>query len=246
MTLTDDLDLIENFSMPNNTLAIRYIKTIDEINALKNNKDKEINIHLIKRIENNYYDTEVNSTIASATAIRELIASQANYKSYVIDNNIKYLDINNAYDKLLTIIKSKFILKNDISDFKNILGVKEGIENRIDNLIDQAINYSNLVNLTSTKRYTQNYLKRLFLNIILSIPEQSQKIDYLRILGFNAKGEAYIKKLPKDIKTNIITTFKNSLDENVKIELKATKLYSLLEGTNDLYKKEYQIPIRRK
>lgn len=246
LTLTDDLDLIENFSMPNNTLAIQYIKTIDELNALKNNKDKEINIHLIKRIENNYYDTEVNSTIASATAIRELIASQANYKSYVIDNNIKYLDINNAYDKLLTIIKSKFILKNDISDFKNILGVKEGIENRIDNLIDQAINYSNLVNLTSTKRYTQNYLKRLFLNIILSIPEQSQKIDYLRILGFNAKGEAYIKKLPKDIKTNIITTFKNSSDENVKIELKATKLYSLLEGTNDLYKKEYQIPIRRK
>lgn len=246
MTMTRDLTLIENFSMPNNTLAIQYISAIDKI---KEKTDKEINIHLIQRIENNYYDTIATSNIASATAIRELIANNDDFSNYVINNEVKYLDINSAYDKLLTIIKSTFILKNDIYEIRDLLGVKEGIENRIDNILSSsnlADSYEELVKNACTKRYTTNYIKRLLLNIILKVPDQIQKIDYLRVLGFNKNGEDYIKTLPKNIKSEIITTYKGSLSNEGIYELKATKLYGLLSGDENIYLKEYQMPMRRK
>lgn len=243
MTMTNDLELIENFSMPNNTLAIQYINTIDNI---KMNTGKDINVHLIKRIENNYYDTIATSSIASATSIRELIAKNEKFDDYVINNKIKYLDINYAYDKLLTLIKGSFILKNNISEIKSLLGVKEGIENRLENILNTSNSYNELVNNACTKRYNPNYIKRILLNIILKVPDQIQKVNYLRILGFNKKGESHIKTLPKDIKEQIITTFKGQESDLCNYELKATKLYGLLSGEENIYLQEYQMPIRRK
>lgn len=243
MTMTTDLDLIENFSMPNNTLAIQYINTIDNI---KENTGKNINVHLIKRIENNYYDTTVTSNIASATSIRELISKNENFQEYVIDNQVKYLNINSAYDKLLTIIKSTFILKNDINEIKSLLGVKEGIENRLDNIINSVQTFDELIKNACTKRYNPNYIKRILLNIVLKVPDQIQKINYLRVLGFNKIGERHLKTLPKNIKEEIITTFKGQLSAPCQYELKATKLYGLLSEEENIYLQEYQMPIRRK
>lgn len=243
MTMTKDLELVENFSMPNNTLAIQYINTIETI---KEKTGKDINIHLIQRIENNYFDTVPNSKIASATSIRELMTNYEDISEYVVDNTIKYLDINEAYSKLLTIIKSTFILKNDIYEIRDLLGVKEGIENRLDNVVSLSNNYQELVQNACTKRYSPNYIKRLLLNIVLKVPDQVQKIHYLRVLGFNKKGENHIRTLPKSVKEEIITTYKGSLTAPSKYELKATKLYGLLSGDENIYLQEYQMPIRRK
>ena len=140
-------------------------------------------------------------------------------------------------------------MKNDIYEIRDLLGVKEGIENRIDNILSSsnlADSYEELVKNACTKRYTTNYIKRLLLNIILKVPDQIQKIDYLRVLGFNKNGEDYIKTLPKNIKSEIITTYKGSLSNEGIYELKATKLYGLLSGDENIYLKEYQMPIRRK
>ena len=243
MTMTKDLELIENFSMPNNTLAIQYINTIESI---KEKNNKEINIHLIQRIENNYFDTIASTRIASATSIRNLMMNYEDYSEYIVNNDIKYLDINKAYEKLLTIIKSTFILKNDIYEIRDLLGVKEGIENRLDNVVGLSNSYDELVQNACTKRYSQNYIKRLLLNIILKVPDQVQKVNYLRVLGFNKTGESHIKTLPKAIKEEIITTYKGSLTTPSKYELKATKLYGLLSGDENIYLQEYQMPIRRK
>ena len=48
-TITNDLTLIEKFSLPNNTLAIQYLNALEKIN-------NNINVTLVKIIENNYYD----------------------------------------------------------------------------------------------------------------------------------------------------------------------------------------------
>ena len=89
-------------------------------------------------------------------------------------------------------------------------------------------------------------IKRILLNIILKVPDQIQKVNYLRVLGFNKKGESHIKTLPKDIKEQIITTFKGQESDLCNYELKATKLYGLLSGEENIYLQEYQMPIRRK
>ena len=241
LSMTKDLNLIENFSMPNNTLAIQYINEIDKINEYKKNK---INITVIKRIENNYFDQQATSNIASATAIRELMKENKDYSPYVLDNGIPFIDLRETYINLFNIIKASFILKKDISDFGKILGVKEGIEYRLDNICDVSKNYDELVENACTKRYTPNYIRRLLLHIVLKVPQVEQKVDYLRVLAFNKKGEDHFKELPKEIKNRIVTGFKSTLSDESSLELKATKLYGLLTGDDKLYLREYQMPIK--
>src|SRR5690606_33367084 len=70
--LTNDQDIIDYYSLPNNTLAIGYLKAIDSLK-------KDINVTLIKRIANNYYDSSLNNTlINSATSLRNEIAKGNN------------------------------------------------------------------------------------------------------------------------------------------------------------------------
>lgn len=242
LTMTKDLNLIENFSMPNNTLAIQYIDAIDKLNEEQN---KKINITIIKRIENNYFDKDIKSEIASATAIRELMKENRDYSKYIIDSGIPFIDYRETYNRLFMLIKGAFVLKNDIYELHKYLGVKEGIENRIDNVCDLSNNYDELVENACTKRYTPNYIRRLLLNILLRIPSQDQKIEYYRVLGFNKDGEEHIRELDKEIKAKIITGYKSVLSNESNIELKATKLYGLLTGNDKLYLKEYQIPIKK-
>ncbi len=242
LTMTKDLNLIENFSMPNNTLAIQYINAIDKISEEQN---KNIKITIIKRIENNYFDKNIKSEIASATAIRELMKENRDYSKYIIDSGIPFIDYRETYNRLFMLIKGAFVLKNDIYELHKYLGVKEGIENRIDNVCDLSNNYDELVENACTKRYTPNYIRRLLLNILLRIPSQDQKIEYYRVLGFNKDGEEHIRELDKEIKAKIITGYKSVLSNESNIELKATKLYGLLTGNDKLYLKEYQIPIKK-
>ena len=242
LTMTKDLNLIENFSMPNNTLAIQYINAIDKISEEQN---KKINITIIKRIENNYFYKDIKSEIASATAIRELMKENRDYSKYIIDSGIPFIDYRETYNRLFMLIKGAFVLKNDIYELHKYLGVKEGIENRIDNVCDLSNNYDELVENACTKRYTPNYIRRLLLNILLRIPSQDQKIEYYRVLGFNKDGEEHIRELDKEIKAKIITGYKSILSNESNIELKATKLYGLLTGNDKLYLKEYQIPIKK-
>ena len=48
-----------------------------------------------------------------------------------------------------------------------------------------------------------------------------------------------------NIQGQIITTFKNTNNDLVNIELKATKLYSIITNNYNLVKEEYNIPYRK-
>ena len=200
---------------------------------------------LIKRINNNYYDKCVNdSRIQSDTTLRNLIKNNQDYKNYLIDQDYDYVDINKANENLYLLLKSKFIL-NNLSNMSSILGVNEGIENRINSFIDQAKDLDELISLVQTKRYTENRIRRLILNIIFDIKNESNKIDgYYRVLGFNNTGKNYLNKLNKEIKDIIITTIKNNDNEILKLEEKVTKVYDLVTNRNT-YKNEFLVPFKK-
>lgn len=238
---TKDLELINMFSLPNNTLAIQYINAIKKINP-------EINYNIIKRINNNYYDENVTGKISSATSIRCLMKENKVFNDYVIDNNVNYINQADSYNKLYDIIKYKLLLTNP-NELKSILGVNEGIESRLINIIKNTNNYDEFLSLAVTKRYTVNKIKRILINIILDIKEKSNlcynNIDFLvRVLGFNELGKKHISSLPKEMKKCIITTLKNVNNNIYDIELRSTVLYGLLTNNNLLYLQEYNIPIR--
>lgn len=230
---TDDLDLIDNYSKPNNTLAIQYIKAIKEIN-------NSINIHLIERVNNNYYDNNTTGFISSATSLRNSLSNNIDISNYT-PFKMNYIDLNMANNNLYMLLKYKLIN----SDF-NYLGVKEGFENR---LKSECLNNHNSIDeyikSCESKRYKTNYIKRVIMNILMEIPSSfNQIIDYLRILGFNNHGNNYINKLDKETKKMILTSPKNTTSQIMNIEVRATMLYGIITDNLALYLEEYKIPIK--
>jgi len=132
-----------------------------------------------------------------------------------------------------------------LSSITKCLGIKEGIENRIKKIITQVSSYDELIQKVQTRRYPANRIKRLLLNILLDISQESEYTNpyYLRILAMNEKGKLYVNHLPKETKSNIITSFKNQESTLVQIEWQASCLYGLLTDQTDIAFNEFKIPI---
>lgn len=235
--LSDDEEIINNFSLPNNTLAIGYLNAIDELN-------KDINITFIKRIANNYYDEDItNSKINSATSLRNLLENGKEIAEYIPYPNYNYLNPLTINDTMFTLLK--YVFNTSTPDkLKNIYGMSEGIENRILSFINVAKSYDDLLELVKTKRYSKNRIRRLFLYSLMNIDKEHENKyhNYLRILSMNQKGKNYLRKLDKNIKASIITTFKNQNNYLVDIELRASKLYGLLINNPNIYLNEFNVP----
>lgn len=240
--LTNDQELIENFSLPNNTLALGYLKAIDKLGG-------NIEVIPIKRIYANYYDEiPTHSQIASANAIRNLMIENKPFTQYLPEklHNISFANLKLAEDNLFLLLKHTFNVV-PLSKIKTFFGVNEGIENRIANFLDKTTNYQELISLIETKRYPKNRIKRTLLHIILQTPKQfeNQYHSYLRILGFSKQGEKYIKTLPKETKEKIVSNLKNITNcDIINIELQASKLYSLITNNNSFYLNEFIGPIK--
>lgn len=239
--LTNDEELVTNFNLPNNTLALGYLRALDEINP-------SIKCEVIQRVSSNYYDLQASDEkIASANAIREMMLNNEKYNNFIPPSLWDYPFINqeDSLDKLLLILK--FIFNNyPLENIRQILGVNEGIENRINNFLDKATSFNHLVSLIETKRYPKNRIKRTLLHIIINTPKKSenQYISYLRVLGMNKTGERHLSSLSKEVKTKIITSYKNiQKNDIIDIELRVTKLYGLITNNDQLYQEEYKVPI---
>lgn len=228
--ITNDENISYASTLPNNTLAIQYLKNIGEVTP-----------HLITRINNQYYDENINhSHIQSATSLRKQLLSNQDIDDYV-PFKIKYIDQKTAYDNLFMILKYQL---SKAGDFSIYLNCKDGIDNRIKNMINESSNYDELIEKAKTKRYPPNRIKRVILSIILEIKDNYLNDElYLRILGITKNGEKHLKTLDKDTKKKIITSFKNNDNEIVLSELKATKLYDIIT-TSNTYLNEFKVPLK--
>ena len=235
--LNIDENLIKLFNQPNFTLAYRYYKTIKS-------KYSHIKMSLIKRT-NSYDDESLDSNIVSAKAIRNARINNLDYTKY-LPFNLKLIDLNIAYDNLLTIINYLCLIKSNYSNTIN----SEGIINYILNNFNQTQSYNELISTLSNKRYSKSRINRTFLYMALNINQFYHEEKYLRILGTNSLGLKYINNLDRTIKNQIFSSVKELKTDTIcynilEIELLATKLYSLLTNDDTLLIKEYQLPIRK-
>lgn len=236
-TLTTDKDIIEGFTLPNNTLAIQYLAALEKINPT-------IKITLVQRIKNDYYNKEVTGAISSATSLRLLLQEDKDITSYIPSYQASFTNLLEGYDILYQVLRYKLLIEN-LDCLRNILGVNEGIENRLVSMLPKVQDYDSFIKAIQTKRYPQNRIKRLLLHILLETPKEfsNQYFHYLRILAMNSKGKQYVSQLPKTIKDRIITNIKYHLDDiNIQYELKATKLFGLLTNNLNLYLEEFKMP----
>lgn len=208
-----------DISLPNDLLGISYIKSI-----IINNYD--INPVCIQRT-NNYHDVDIDDKIVSASNIRLKINNNIDVSKYTPINNFNLVNEN----KLFEIIKYKIITDKDLSKY---LTVDEGIHNKIIKVIDEVSSLEDLILRVKSKRYTYNRIRRMFMHILVGLTKDDRnllKYEYVKILGFNNKGQMYLKKL----KSNVIINRKISSDYLAqKYELIAARIYDMLTDSNAL------------
>lgn len=224
---TDNPILTKNFNKPNNTLALKYLSAIDKINP-------KLQVNLIKRIGESEYSKNIGE-YPSGSTIRNLISKGKDVSKF-IPAKYNFINYNQAYDNLFYLFKSFVLLEE--SPFKNTKHIKEGIENRIYKILKETFNYKGFISKMKTKRYSENYLQRLLLSVLLELENQDDY--YLRVLGFNKKGEKHLSNIDKPI----ITSPKNINNKLLNIELKASKLYALITNNDNYYQEEFLIPYK--
>lgn len=209
------LEIKEDINQPNDLLGISYIKAIRQINP-------KIVPETIQRTSN-YHDILSNNEIVSATNIRTKIINNEDISNYLPSEVIPYINhITN--DNLFNLLKFKILTDNDLSIY---LDVDEGIEYRLLKYIKESNNFDELISNVKTKRYTYNKINRMLIHILIGLTKKDNQImslDYLKILGFNHKGQKYLNKIKKEILLPMSPP-KNSLIWQY--ELKAAYLYEL-------------------
>lgn len=223
--------LLSSSLYPNDILALTYLRAI---------KNTNINPITIQRT-NDYKGLELNE-IASATAIKQAIIEGKSVSRQTPIKIKEPLFFKDFYPFL-----RKLLIMKDKDELKEIFLVSEGIENLLIKNALKYTNYEDFLNNSISKRYTKNRIQRICLSIINNIKKEDvinlPKLDYIRVLGFNAKGQEYLKKFENE-EYKIITQFKNIPSPYKDIEWRINNLYaSYLNDPTGYIKEELKGPI---
>ena len=245
MYLNDVRRFANILSSPNNILGIEYLK------SLKRQKSA-IQPVTIKREGSKYNDDTISSgsRYASATAIRNLCQSTDDITPLqrfvpettfdILEENIKkgnFVKNISAFDKEIIYT----LRKMSTTEIANLPDVSEGLEFSLKNAVNQCNSVVELLSIINTKRYTKTRLQRILLYAILGITKKDMQVSmttipYVRVLGFNDKGQELISEISKhNKKLEIITSVKKFMDkksnDNLKLMMEkdiwATDVYTL-------------------
>ncbi len=229
---------------PNDLLGLSYIKEI-----LK--QKKTIEPKTIQRT-NAFHETEITGSISSATSIRQAIIEKKDFKNTVPEEVYKILKhIENMEEKYYPFLKYKILSSENLSIYQT---VDEGIEHRIKKVITESDCLETLIQKIKTKRYTYNRLKRMCCHILCDFTKERAKkfneVEYIRILGFNSKGQSYLNKIKKQLSLPLITTLSKGQSEMLEYEKQVFSIYSSIfpyEKQIELNHLEYSaFPLQKK
>lgn len=237
-------------SSPNNILGIEYLKALKKYNS-------SIKPVCISRFATDYNSSDFSGSIASATAIRELIKN----KDF---NSIKTVIPENSYSVLMDCINSGHIVpdlncfekeliytlrKMSTEEISNLPDVSEGLEFSIKKAANSCNTINEFLDIVKSKRYTVTRLQRILLYALLNISKEDMQLSkqvempYVRVLGFNDNGKKLISEIAtKHPELKIITSVKKFIDTNSNKDLQvlfdkdvlATDVYSLAFKNNSL------------
>ncbi len=222
---------------PNDILGLTYVKE----NLVHN---YQIRMHCIKRT-NDFHATK-KQRISSATALRLAIQKNEDVSNQV--PSYQHYQHPIFLEQLFPYLKYK-ILTTTTHDLQQLHLVEEGLENVLKKHIGNVDSMSALIQQVTSKRYTQGRIQRMLIHIALNNTKDSVKqavpVDYIRILGMNKIGQAYLHSIKKTNVVPCITTFSSHQHPALTLEMQAAYVYGCLcKNPNAAIKKEYsQIPI---
>ncbi|BDH61031.1 UPF0348 protein YlbM [Lysinibacillus sp. PLM2] len=222
-----------DLSQPNNILGYHYIEAVYTLKST-------IKPVTIQRVKAGYHESiNSNTNIASATGIRKEIfekGSIVDIKNYVPQATFLHLqDWLKQHNQFVQWESFWPLLRFSItrylpSDLTQFADVSEGIEFALIKYAKKSDSFSEFMNHIKSKRYTWTRLQRMLTHIFTGITkEQLHRIDsptYIRLLGMSEKGQRYLGEVKKDLDLPLISRVASVNDEVLKIDLRATEIYS--------------------
>ncbi|MBQ6815934.1 MAG: nucleotidyltransferase family protein [Clostridia bacterium] len=187
---------------PNNILGIEYMLAAKKLGC-------NFNFETINRIGAKH-DSKLANITASASYIREniLLGNKQDILNFV--PNETALSINNGVfanlKNLETAILYSLRANNTPKRYANLPDVSEGLENRIVKAVENSATLEELYQNIKTKRYTLSRIRRIILWAFLGINTLplGATPPYIRVLGFNKKGEQLLKQIEQKSEIPVI------------------------------------------
>ncbi|WZL83052.1 nucleotidyltransferase [Vallitaleaceae bacterium 9-2] len=241
----------------NNILAIEYLKALLQ-------SDSSIAPFTLKRVGSSYLETKLQSTYASATAIRLALKDNPN----AVDATIPLPCFDYLLDALGHSVFSiypedyfpyyRYLLTINNPSVENIYDFPVELNNRLQKIMLQSENYAHFIDAAQSKNYTKTTIQRALLHQFLNITttniqeNNTQLHHYIKILGFKKSASPVLALLKNNARLPLITNVadhqKQLLADGKKMlhdEVKFTNLYNelLLQKSNHIKKNDYSQPI---
>ena len=231
-----ELDVINS---PNNILGIEYVKSLISLNS-------SITPICIKRQINNFNNQSLTPHFTSSTSIREHLLENKDIsfiQDYLPEDVLQsILNKNLLFNKnIFELLKYKITIMSK-EELKNIVGVTEGLENKIKKEIISSFSYDEYIHKLKSKRYELSKIKRIVINILINIIKDDfmklgdSSSNYAHVLAFNHDKKELLSYISKESKIPIITSLNNKtlnkLTDNqaelLSYDLLASNIYSVL------------------
>lgn len=241
---TEKLDeLLDN---PNNILALEYLKALpDSIEPI-----------LIERKGAGYHDTEINTELPSASAIREVLFSKNDATDETDTNTLASISKampKEAFVLLQNALKCNQLLEtNDFSEslgycllsqasngFASFADCTQDFSNKIKNNLNNYVLFEDFIETLKTKDMTYTRVNRNLLHILLGIKQSDYTIGraigfapYLRILGFKNVSSALLSEMKRVASAPIIS---KAADASTLLDYETNKFFEKDVFASNLY-----------
>ncbi len=213
--ISPDADIL---NMPNNILAVEYMRSLKKIGS-------KIAPHTVKRFGSSYNDTEIKDEIASASAVRTLLAKGKSADAHTPCKGTP------VFMKDFDIIVSARVKASTKEELCAIPDCREELASRI--LASTEFNtFSEIVDAVSCKNYTQSRIRRILCNLIIGNRFSDCPCPpYIRPLGFNKTGSEILTKMKSTASLPVIARGALLKDDPIfNLEFRATDIYNLVQG----------------
>ncbi|MGN0569324.1 MAG: nucleotidyltransferase family protein [Candidatus Fimenecus sp.] len=243
-----------DISLPNNILAIEYLKAVKKLNS-------RLVPMAVSRMGAGYNDNFAVGEFASATHIRNLIENSEAFKEFVPDSAFELYD--NAINSGSQVSRRNYniavmsILRGRLDDcWSQFANMAEGLDNRIKTAVINCNSLNEIYDSAKTKRYTHSRVRRAVLSTAMGVTERdmSIKAPYCRLLGFNANASKVLGDLARACKLPFTASYNDILNIGspdakrvFELENKSSNIYNLfLQNTVKASTEMTYMPLKMK
>ena len=196
----------------NNILALEYMRTMKKENL-------NIKPYIIQREISDYNEMEIEKarkSIASATFIRKVLIEKdgnpKNVRDFIPEKTYELLQKNyglekkeneglkwkNLRESMFKFLKYKLLMETKKEIIK-IYDMNDEIYARIYRGVSKSNTYEVFLKEVKSRNFSIKRIERIVLNILLNITKEAVDFElaYIRVLGFNQRGQEYLRQLKK-------------------------------------------------